>query len=124
MAATTSATAEWGVQGKVDGASYGNGVVTDVQVHREFSTSPELNEVGAVIQQVKYDEHETATATVQCKHSATLPAYSAQITIKSGGTSVKGYVTSVDIIESNQAFVKFQVSIEKYKNCDILTEAK
>lgn len=117
---TTKATAEWGVKGSVSGASYGSGVVTDVQAHIEFSTSPELNEVGAVIQQAKYDEHWTGSATIQCKHSATLPKDSAQITLKAGGDSIQGYVTGCDIIESNQSYVKFQVSIEKYKNCNKL----
>ena len=122
--ATTAATAEWGVKGTVSGASYGAGVVTDVQTHVEFSTSPELNEVGAVIQQAKYDEHFTASATISCKHTATLPKDGAAITIKSGGDTVQGYVSGCDIIESNQSFVKFQVNIECYQNCKALTVYK
>lgn len=119
---TTSATAEWGVTGSVSGGSWGTGVVTDVQTHVEFSTSPELNEVGAVIQQAKYDEHFTGSATIQVKHGVALPKSTATISLKAGNETVQGYVTSCDIIESNQAYVKVQVSIEKFKNCNSLKE--
>ena len=117
--ATTSATAEWGVRGT---CNFGSGVVTDVQVHTEFSSSPELNEVGAVIQQAQYDEHMTATATVQCKHGVALPKNTQIVTVKSGGSSVTGYVTGCDIIESNQAYVKLQISCECYTNCSKYTQ--
>lgn len=117
--ATTSATAEWGVNGS--SGFYSKGVVTDVQVHVEFSSSPELNEVGAVIQQAQYDEHKTATATIQCKHDVALPAKGDSVEIKAGASSVKGYVTGCDIVESNQAYVKATVNVECYTNCAAYT---
>ena len=117
--ATTLATAEWGVKGSSEFPKAG--VVTDVQVHVEFSSSPELNEIGAVIQQAQYDEHKTATATIQCKHEVALPTAKDVITIKAGASSVEGYVTGCDIVESNQAYVKAIVNVECYTNCKTYT---
>ena len=117
--ATTTATAEWGVKGSSGFPK--TGVVTDVQVHVEFSSSPELNEIGAVIQQAQYDEHKTATATIQCKHDVALPSKNDSIEIKAGASSVKGYVTGCDIVESNQAYVKAMVNVECYTNCKAYT---
>ena len=107
--ATNTETATWGVTGSA-GVT---GIVTDIDVNEEAQTAPEYNEVGAVVKQTHYDTHTTVTATIEVATTTALPTAGSQITI--GGRT--GYVRSARKVESNQAYQKISVTVERWQNC-------
>lgn len=114
---TTVKTASWGISTAL-GQSVVAGVVTDWDDGEEPSLQPEQNEMGSVINQTMNDIHYTANMTVQVKAETDKPAAGTQVSID--GTA--WYVTSSRVTESNNAYRKIAVSLERYKLCNA-TEA-
>lgn len=107
--ATETGTASWGVTGSA-GVT---GIVTDIDSGSEPVLAPEYNELGQVVKQTHYDTVTTATATIEVAAGTNPPAAGAQITIN----GVTGYVKSARVVESNQAYRKISVTVEKYSKC-------
>ncbi len=116
MAATTTGAAQWGVAFTAAGIT---GVLTDCEVGNEPVTANQLNELGAVIRTVMYDLHQTVTGTLEVAPAFTLPTLPAQATV--GG--VQGMITSARLVESNNAFRKYLVTVEAWTNCNSMTSA-
>jgi hypothetical protein len=117
MAVTTKGDAQWGIS---DGTSVDNvqGVVTDITVGKRTISEPQRNEIGSVIQQAFYDLETSITCTIEVAAGKKLPAAKDPITI--AGESA--YIESMEIVESNRAYRKFQITAKAFKNCDSLTD--
>ena len=109
MSSTKSATGTWGV------AHRGNpigGVLVDFQINCEPMLYSETDALGTIVGQFVYDSHMTATLTAVVGSEA---AISAGDSVSVNGSTL--YVTSAQVIESNQAFCKIQVTAERYASC-------
>lgn len=115
--ATTTGTAYWGVKGE---ASDPDGIVTGITHEKTPSLAPEYNEIGQVVKQTLYDEQESATATIEVAEGVALPDVNDSITIN----GVQGYVTRCRLVESNRAYRLIEVTVERYKNCNSVTDKR
>lgn len=111
---TTAHVCSWGVSethataGK--STMTGNGIVYDFGKTTEPIQAPEHNEIGQVIAQTQYDEHKTVTCTLQTAHGATPPARGTMIEID----GEYYYLLNATLTESNQAYCRYQCTIERY----------
>ena len=120
--ATTTSLAVWGVQVDTpsDIAGATEGFITSFDKNSEMMVGTEQNELGAVIGQHKYDEKTTVSFSLIVAKDVKPPTVGKQITID----SVKYYVTSAAVTESNSDFRKLRVTAERYKDCDKAVNAK
>lgn len=102
--------ASWGVRNRQapNGVS---GVVTDYDRRLEPIMAALQDEVGADIGHTVYDQKTSISMTVQCKANSVLPAVDALISIG----SIQCYVDSASITENNQSYMKFAVSVSRFK---------
>lgn len=112
MARTTRGNASWGIS---DGTSLTNvnGVITDIDVGEDPQMEPQRNEVGAVIKQTLYDRRGEVNVTVEVAAGTSKPKTGTEITI----AGVQGYVTRSRVVESNQRYRAFNITVEAYPNC-------
>lgn len=90
----------------------GSGIVYDFSKSTEPIQAPEHNEIGQVIGQTQYDEHKTINCTLQVAHGVTPPARGAVVEID----SEHYYILTSTLTESNQAYARYQVTLERYYN--------
>lgn len=112
MARTTRGNAGWGIS---DGTTITNvnGVITDIDAGEEPQMEPQRNEVGAVIKQTLYDRRGEVNVTVEVAAGTFKPKTGTAITI----AGVQGYVTRSRVVESNQRYRAFNITVEAYPNC-------
>ena len=112
MARTTRGVASWGIS---DGTQVTNvqGVITDVDAGEDPQMEPQRNEVGAVIKQTLYDRRGEVNVTVEVAAGTSKPKTGTAITI----AGVQGYVTRSRVVESNQRYRAFNITVEAYPNC-------
>lgn len=117
MARTNKGTASWGVSDgtQVTGV---NGVITDVDAGEDPFMEPQRNEIGAVIQQTLYDRRGEVSVTVEVAAGTAKPKTGTSITV----AGVQGYVTRSRVVESNQRYRAFNITIEAYPNCRTVTD--
>lgn len=111
---TTAHVCSWGVSdthasaGK--SAMSGSGIVYDFAKSTEPIQAPEHNEIGQVIGQTQYDEHKTIECTLQVAHGVNPPERGTVITID----SEYYYLLNARLTESNQAYARYQATLERY----------
>ena len=88
----------------------GSGIVYDFSKSTEPIQAPEHNEIGQVIGQTQYDEHKTINCTLQVAHGVTPPARGKAVEID----GEQFYVLNSTLTESNQAYARYQVTLERY----------
>ena len=104
--------ASWGVKTNHRGAPTGvTGVVTDYDESLEPIMAALQDEVGADIGHTIYDKKTSVSVTIQCKASSVLPAVDSTLTIN----NVTFYVDRANITENNQSYMKFAVSLSRFK---------
>ena len=113
MARTTQGNASWGVS---DGTSITNviGVITDIDSGEDPQMEPQRNEIGAVIKQTLYDRRAEVNVTVEVAAGTVKPAAGSAINV----AGVQGYVTRSRVVESNQRYRAFNITVEAYPNCN------
>ena len=107
--------ASWGVRTK-NSPSGVTGVVTDFDKGVEPVFAALQDEVGADIGHTVYDKKISISMTVQCKANSSLPEVDTIFTV--GG--IQGYVDRANITENNQSYMKFSVSISRFKNTPVV----
>ena len=112
MARTTQGDASWGVSDDTKFTGV-NGVITDIDIGEDPQMEPQRNEIGAVIKQTLYDRRAEANVTVEVAAGTEKPKSGTAITI----AGVEGYVTRSRVVESNQRYRAFQITVEAYPNC-------
>ncbi len=112
MARTTQGNASWGIS---DGTSITQvqGVITDIDAGEDPLMEPQRNEAGAVIKQTLYDRRGEVNVTVEVAAGTAKPKSGTAITI----AGVQGYVTRSRVVESNQRYRAFNITVEAYPNC-------
>lgn len=106
--------ASWGVS---ENASTGanqlvEGIVTAWNGGEEPVKAPCHNEKGTRVGEVIYDKHRTAECTIQCAARTEPPSYTNLITVNGLTFHVQSWRRS----ESNQDFVKFNLTLEGWAN--------
>lgn len=117
MAVTTTHTASWGLSSE---HAIANAVCLSWNETAEPIMAPEHNEVGSVIGQAIYDMHHTVRATYNIKSSlATGVSATDTVTeVLASPLAVSGYyITNIELVESNQDYMKVNLSLEKYEHC-------
>ena len=111
---TTAHVCSWGINYSGHDASNfvksGSGILYDFGKNTEPVMAPEHNEIGQVISQTQYDEHGTVNATLQVAHGVTPPDRLSILEVD----SKYYYVTSIQQTESNQAYERYSISLERY----------
>ena len=112
MARTNRGNASWGIS---DGTSITNvnGVITDIDAGEDPQMEPQRNEIGSVIKQTLYDRRAEVNVTVEVAAGTEKPKSGTAITV----AGVEGYVTRSRVVESNQRYRAFQITVEAYQNC-------
>ena len=112
MARTKSGTASWGI---TEGTTITrvNGVITDIDAGEDPQMEPQRNEIGSVIKQTLYDRRAEVNVTVEVASGTDKPKSGTAITV----AGVEGYVTRSRVVESNQRYRAFQITVEAYQNC-------
>lgn len=114
MAITTTHICSWGIDhdnhttAKFVGT--GSGIVYDVNKNIDPIQAPEHNEIGQVIAQTVYDEHQTMTATLQTTHGVTPPTRGSTVQID----NEYWYMVNCTKTESNQAYVRYNITLERF----------
>ena len=127
MAITTTHIASWGIRSVHTGISVlaanegQNCVITAWDSNIEPTMAPETNQVGSVIGQAVYD----VTTTVRCSMNAqgslatAIEAYEKDPSSFCAVVTVDGttyYCKSIEIVESNQDYIKFNAVLERHKH--------
>ena len=109
---TTTKTASWGINTPL-GAAIVTGVITDWDDGDDAVLAPEQNEKGTTINQTQYDRHFTASMTIQVAAATDKPKSGKAVQI--GGNT--WYVLNARVTESNTAYRKIAVNIERWELC-------
>ena len=112
MARTLQGDASWGISDGTTITSV-NGVITDIDAGEDPQMEPQRNEIGAVIKQTLYDRRAEVNVTVEVAAGTEKPKSGTAITV----AGVEGYVTRSRVVESNQRYRAFQITVEAYPNC-------
>lgn len=107
--------ASWGVRNKQSPSGV-TGVVTDYDRSLEPIMAALNDEVGADIGHTVYDYRTSITMSVQCKAGSVLPQVDETFVV----AEIEGYVDRCNITESNSSYMKFSVSISRFKNLPIV----
>lgn len=111
---TTTHVCSWGIadghQSTTGLVGSGSGIVYGFEKGEEPILAPEHNEIGQVIAQTQYDEHGTINCTLQIAHGVTPPSRGTIVTID----STSYYVNNSSLTESNQAYARYSISLERY----------
>lgn len=123
---TTTHVASWGIRDSHTGAtileaSEGTAVITSLVPSTEPVMAPEHNEVGSVIGQAIYDVHTAIRCSMNIKASVAeaFEEYRKDPTKFETVVTIDDaiyYCTSLEIVESNQDYMKFNCSLERYKH--------
>ena len=110
---TTTKTASWGITTPL-GSAVVTGVITDWDDGDDAITAPEQNEKGSTINETQYDRHYTATMTVQVAALVNKPQSGKTVSVG----SQTWFVRSARVTESNTAYRKIQVNLERWELCN------
>ena len=112
MGRTVQGDASWGISSDTKVTNV-DGVITDIDVGEDPQMEPQRNEIGAVIKQTLYDRRAEVNVTVEVAAGTAKPQSGTTITV----AGVQGYVTRSRVVESNQRYRAFQITVEAYPNC-------
>lgn len=110
---TTTKTASWGITTPL-GSQVVTGVITDWDDGDDAITAPEQNEKGSTINETQYDRHYTATMTIQVAALTNKPQSGKSVAVG----SQTWFVRSARVTESNTAYRKIQVNMERWELCN------
>lgn len=110
---TTTKTASWGITTPL-GSQVVTGVITDWDDGDDAITAPEQNEKGSTINETQYDRHYTATMTIQVPALTNKPQSGKSVAVG----SQTWFVRSARVTESNTAYRKIQVNMERWELCN------
>ena len=110
---TTTKTASWGITTPL-GLQVVTGVITDWDDGDDAITAPEQNEKGSTINETQYDRHYTATMTIQVAALTNKPQSGKSVAVG----AQTWFVRSARVTESNTAYRKIQVNLERWELCN------
>ena len=113
--ATQKATANWGIAGRKVSAP--SGVLVDYQATQEPLLYSETDASGATVGQFMYDRRVTVSFVVMVALSTKAPNTGTEVQVNGDAY----YVTNSQIVESNRAYRKIQVTAERYARCSAAT---
>lgn len=115
---TTTKTASWGINTAL-GSAVVTGVITDWDDGDDAITAPEQNENGSTINETQYDRHFTASMTVQVAAATDKPKSGKSVNVGSQAW----FVRSARVTESNTAYRKIAVNLERWELCNAVEPA-